>query len=276
MSVIVMVPDLSNPFFGSILSGIERVATENDYAMLVVNTHDEKAVEERCIDHLGKRRVDGVIQLGARPGEELISDVRRRSLPFIHAIESTLDTTYPTVTVDNVAAASEIATHLTSLGHREFGIVGGPFESAITVSRMKGYQKAIEAVGGDWAKVPRAYGPFTLASGEASAVSILHQHPEVTALICMSDELAMGAIKGAFDLGISVPEKLSVVGFDNIPASGYFIPTITTVTQPASKLGSLSMTMLVATLAKQNVPRPKTVLHADLVIRRSTRRLVGV
>lgn len=268
---IVMVPDLSNPFFSNVLSGIEKVAAANGYAMLLADTHDDIEIERQCIGQLNAKRVDGIIQLGARTAEELLGGRDVSEVPFIHAIESSANTSCPTVAIDNVQAAKDIAGHLISLGHRRIGIIAGPRESSITQFRLEGYRQALEAGGVAWNEVPCEYGPFLLQSGEASAATILHRQPGLSALICMSDELAMGAIKSAHDLGKSVPTDLSVVGFDNIPASAYYIPALTTVTQPAAKVGSLSMTILTALMNGEEVPQTRNTLHADLIIRRSTK-----
>lgn len=273
-TIIVMVPDLANPFFSNVLAGIEKVAAANRYSMLLADTHDDISIERQCVQQLSAKRVDGIVQLGARTAEELLDGRPGSEIPFIHAIESSAPTECPTVAIDNVRAAHDIASHLVSLGHKKIGIIAGPKDSAITGFRLTGYFEALKAGGIDPESVPCEYGTFHLASGEAAAATLLLQaRPKLTALICMSDELAMGAIKGAHDIGMSVPDDLSVVGFDNIPASAYYIPPLTTVTQPAKKVGVLSMTILLAMLNGDDIPKNHNTLYADLVVRRSAQKL---
>lgn len=268
-TILVMVPDLGNVFFTRVLSGIERVASDAGYSLLVRDTQDDLGREQDGLGMIVSRRVDGILQLGKTPIESLITDGDAGSIPFVHAIEASKQTLAPSVTLDNISASTEITQHLISLGHKRFGILGGPKDSQITQDRLKGI---LEALGEN--DIPQSssqviYTNFNMVSGQLAAQDLLGKKPDVTALICMSDDLAIGAIKHIKTIGKSVPDDISVVGFDNVAYSEFFDPSLTTVAQPAESLGSEAAKMLLSKIHGSDVQQGRKVLEANIIVRES-------
>lgn len=267
-TIVVMIPDLANSWFSRILKGIERTAAKNNLSVFVSDTRDDSAIEKACVDLVETRRADGLIQLGASSRETLL-DQGGDQLPFVHAVENPADTRSPGVCIDNVAAAEAMVDYLLSLGHRDIGVAAGREDSEITRQRLEGFRNAMRRAGLDVNKSAVAYGDYSLAGGAAAAQELLKHGDRPTALFCMSDDIAIGAMSSARELGIRLPDELSVTGFDNIEFGAYCHPALTTVTQPAEQIGEVAMELMAELLSgRTGLPR-RQVLPTELVIRRS-------
>lgn len=268
-AVLVMVPDLANAFFAQVLSGIESIASDSGLSLLLSDTHDELRNEQSCIALVRARRVDGVIQLGARRLEEIAQGQDVRDILFVHAIEPPEESLHPSVRINNLLAAEQIVEHVISLGHRNIGVVGGQEASGITRQRLLGYRAALSNHGIRFDPDAIEYGAFSLSNGFESARKLLDRRSDLTALFCMSDEIAIGAMKAVRLRGKKIPDHLSITGFDNIAIGGYIDPPLTTVNQPAEGMGAMAMQMLVAQLEGSSQACQNVVLPAEIVIRAS-------
>ncbi len=267
MTVIVMVPDLSNAFFGPVLAGLEKYAGKDGYSLLLSDTRDSIDLEMECIRMAESRRADGVIQLGARDLAELSRG--NSNVPFVHAIEADLESVSPSVRIDNVHAAQKMVSYIASLGHKKIGLLSGPIESRITHHRLQGYQQALSTAGIGFDQLRCEAGDYSINSGEKMAHILLERCPDLTAIFCMSDEIAIGAMKAAKERGLSLPDDLSVGGFDNIEFGAYCEPSLTSVTQPAGQIGEIAMKTMVAMLKNEDVSTAHYVLPTKLVTRES-------
>jgi LacI family repressor for deo operon, udp, cdd, tsx, nupC, and nupG len=271
-SVLVMVPDLANVLFARVLSGIERVAAENNYFLLVSDTNDNTDIERAGIEMVETHRADGVIQLGERPLKHLHKAGDDCPVPFVHAIETDEVGPYPTVKIDNIAAAEAMATYLLALGHRDIGVLAGLRDRRVTQQRLEGFQAALKAFGAPFDPARVEYADYSMSGGAQAALRLLSRDRSLTALFCMSDEIAIGAMRTALDQGMSLPDDLSVTGFDNIEMGQYSHPPLTTVMQPAERIGEVAMTMMFNLLNDRTVVDKHQRLETELVIRKSTRR----
>lgn len=268
-TILVMVPDLANSFFTRVLSGIEKVASDSGYSLLLSDTRDSYEKEAACVDLWDTSRVDGIIQLGKTSIEEICPERDVSTIPFVHAIESSEATIAPTVRLNNVKASHDITKHLIDLGHREFALIGGPKNSQITTYRLDGFTSALEAAGLSCDVERCKFGAFQMHTGKQLAKEIIDAHQEVTAIVCMSDDLAIGALKYIRQAGKMVPQDISIVGFDNVNYSEYSQPALTTVTQPAEQLGAAAMNSLSEMLGPSDVVNKAIQFEADIVIRES-------
>ncbi len=272
-SVLVLVPDLANVLFARVLSGIERIASENGFHLLVSDTKDDTDVEKAGLEMVETHRADGVIQLGERGLKQLHKDGNACKIPFVHAIETGEPVPYPTVKIDNFAASEAMATYLMALGHRRIGVIAGLRDRRVTNERLNGFRKALGSFGVAFDPTLVEYGPYSMAGGAQSGLRLLSRHRDITALFTMSDEIAIGAIRTALDLGLKLPEDLSVTGFDNIEFGKYCTPPLTTVMQPAERIGEVAMTLMCNLLRDEMTGDAQQTLATELVIRSSARRL---
>lgn len=271
-AVLVLVPNIANPFFSRVIRGIEDVGQQKGYAVLLGDTRLSKEREAEYFQRVETRQAEGVIQLSPNfPGD--ISSVESK-IPFVNACECFPDAPYPTVNIDNTAAARDVVEYLISLGHRRIGCVLGPDEewnpNPITRDRLVGYHQALESNDIEFDQQLVAPGNFSLGSGLKAAQYFAQLDTKPTAIFCMNDEMAIGLIQGLKAKGLRVPKDVSVTGFDDIEFSNYCDPALTTISQPAENIGRTAMNVLYKLLEGKSTSQMRHVLPTKLVVREST------
>ncbi|MGA7437682.1 MAG: LacI family DNA-binding transcriptional regulator [Luteibacter sp.] len=264
--IVALVPDISNPFFSEVIRGIEQVAYETGYSVLLGETQSNLVREQAYADMVAARQADGIVTMFHR-----IPNIPFEGrLPVVNACEYVKDSAISSVYIDNVAAATNAVNYLVTLGHREIAFIAGPASSPICVDREQGYHLALERAGLTFNPALTAVGDFSIEAGERAIELFLSQGHPFSAVFCSNDEMAIGAMRALISRGLRVPEDVSVVGFDDIRFSRYTSPSLTTVAQPKNALGREAMTMLIELLNDPEVPPRKRVLSAELVVRGST------
>ncbi|WP_068111895.1 LacI family DNA-binding transcriptional regulator [Tropicimonas marinistellae] len=275
--IAVLVPNLSNPFFARILSGIAEIMSEAGYNVLITDTSPMSHDEHRFPEYFRLNQTDGLIILDGMLNRELLlnrgaPDARA---PMVFACEWIDEIRRPTVTIDNRAASEMAVRHLVRLGHRKIGHVGGPPDNVLTTSRRDGTREALRAAGlpvrADWFYD----GDFSLDSGAAAARSWLASKDRPTGIHLASDEMAMGFIGELHRAQVSVPQDVSVVGFDDLEIAPHFVPPLTTIHQPRIEIGRAAAKMLLERMRtppqdRTRRPAPRVVLPVELVERLST------
>jgi len=268
-NLVVLVPKIANTFYARVISGIQLAAQSRGYGVLLCNTQGDEAVEAQYAHLVSTRQADGVIQLRAyNPFRD--DRVGAASLPMVNACEVLDATPYPTIKLDNRAAAREMTEHLVALGHRRIAMIKGPRRSPLTRDRFDGYRDALEAVGIAFDDTLLCPGDFTPQSGYAGARALVERAKPPTAIFCESDEMAIGALQWLKRAGYRVPEEISIAGFDDIEFASYCDPSLTTIAQPAEAFGEAAIEMLVALIEGRKLEPLHRVLPHRLVIREST------
>ncbi|MGO1120609.1 LacI family DNA-binding transcriptional regulator [Rhodovibrionaceae bacterium A322] len=273
--ILVLLPDIGNPFFSSILSGIESLARQAGYGVIIGNTDNRPDKEEVYLSYLRGNQADGVILLtGHLPHGATVADLPTLP-PMVALSERVSGDVVPFVGIENVSAAQMATDHLLALGHRRIAHVKGPEGNILTDRRLQGYQQALQAAGiaPDAALV--VPGAFSIESGRQAVELLWQQSPRPTALFCASDEIAIGALLELTRKGVSVPQEVSVVGFDDIQFASCTTPPLTTLHQPREQMGQAAMSLLLELLAddRKGGTRPArapVLLPAELVQRQST------
>jgi LacI family transcriptional regulator, repressor for deo operon, udp, cdd, tsx, nupC, and nupG len=265
------VPDIANPFFSLIIQGIEEAAQREDYAVLLGDTRHDPQREERYALMLQRKEADGLIFLGHRLPKTLDAWTRDRSstAPIVNGCEFGPNLRVPSAHIDNAVAASQAMDHLYGLGHRQIGIVTGPLVSPLSRDRLRGVTSSASAQGTK-SQLSVVHGDFSIDSGIAGAAQLLAQAKPPTAIFCFSDEMAIGVMDHARQRGMSVPEQLSVVGFDDIRFSRYLSPALTTIGQPMQDIGRETVRLLLQILRDNNSRPASITLPHKLLIRAST------
>lgn len=264
--VIALVPDIANPFFSEIIRGMEQVAHENRYSVLLGDTQSSVAREQAYADLVTARQADGLITLTRRIPR--LQTAGR--LPVVNACEYVRNRDITSVYIDNVAAAKTAVKHLITLGHKRIAFVSGPVDSPISVDRRDGYAAALREARIASTHSLMTTGDFSMESGVRAVELLMAQKRTFTALFCSNDEMAIGAIRALASHGLSVPDDVSVVGFDDIRFARYTSPPLTTIAQPKTEIGREAMRMLIDILDDPATPVLKRVMSADLVVRGST------
>lgn len=266
-TIVVMVPDIANLFFAKVISGIETVAQASGFSVLLGDTKDSLAQEKEFIKMVETRLADGVINL--RPYRKSDSLLPREGVLSV-AASSCENTPSYSVRIDNVGATVKVVNHLLSLGHKRIGVVTGLKNNPHTIDRLRGYKQAIAEAGIAYDPTIVIEGDFNYWSGLSAAEQFCKMKNMPTAICCFNDEMAIAAIKGFSEKGLKVPEDISITGFDDMDVSKYIVPTLTTVAQPAEKIGERSAELLLTLINEEAPGAIEHILPYEFVIREST------
>ena len=275
-TVLVLVPDIANPFFANIIQGIEQVARQFKYRVLLGDTQGYDENERIYSDLVSHKQADGIICLGRnipfpyRKGRQSLDPAWP---PFVMACEYHRDIPVPAVGIDNVAAAEVGVRHLLSLGHRHIAYIDGPEDSILCEDRLQGYKNALKSSQLRFEKGLVAQGDFTLASGYRAMTTLLQRKQRPSAVFCANDEMAIGAMQACRDAGCELPGDISILGFDDIVFAEYTSPRLTTIHQPRNEIGEQAMTLLLNILSGASPAASRVILPFSLELRDSTKRL---
>ncbi|WP_417450138.1 LacI family DNA-binding transcriptional regulator [Kordiimonas sp.] len=269
-SILVLVPDMSNPFFARVISGIQKAARARGYNVVLGNTLSNPKTEQELAQLLLTSQTDGIIQLSARYPLGPREKEAGQTLPIVNCCECVDDDSMPTVRLDNKEAAKAIVNYLIGLGHRRIGVIAGPPHSPLTRERMAGYQEALASQGIDFNENLVVEGDYSLDSGEQGAGHLLARGRAPTALFCFNDEMAFGAMRGIKTAGLSVPGDVSVAGFDDLPFSKYMEPALTSVRQPSEEFGPAAVNQLFKLIDGEAIKRRHQLMPFEIAIRAST------
>ncbi|MDX6626827.1 MAG: LacI family transcriptional regulator [Solirubrobacterales bacterium] len=273
----VIVTDSSSPVYASIVRGIEELANERGFGVLLANSADSQAQALRSLDSLIASRVSGVLIVPTQRDRRDIEMLRGAGMPFVLLLrhfEDDADTDF--VITDNVLGAEQVTRHLVELGHRRIGHVAGPPEVSTGQERVTGYRKALEEAG----VAPRpelvAHGPYTIEAGQELGARLLALAEPPTAIFAATDRQAIGVMQAVRDKGLTVPEDVAVVGGDDIELAQYLAVPLTTFHQRAREIGREGMQTLLSRMDAIYGDRAgedayqQVVLRPELVVRESS------
>lgn len=269
-TILVIVPNICDPFFSEIIRGIEITAAQEGYLVLIGDCAHQDQQEKTFMDLLLTRQFDGMVLLGSQIPFDPTDDEQRNLPPIIMANEFAPDMSLPTVHIDNLTAAFEAVNHLLQLGHRQIGCIAGPEEMPLCQYRTQGYIQALRRSGLVVDPTYIVRGDFSFEAGASALRQLMALPKPPRALFCHSDIMALGAMNEAKRLGLGVPQALSIVGFDDIELSRYCDPPLTTVTQPRYQIGREAMLLLLDELQGKRVNNGSRLLDAELTVRGST------
>lgn len=269
-AIVLVVPKLS-PFFLEIFAGAEEAAQVAGLTVLLGNNDGKPEREEAYFDQVVSGRADGIIlTTGVVPAS--YADGGRPLPPLVTVLERLRGHDAPVVRIDHRAASAEATRHLIELGHRRIAhIQGGPW-AVSSGHRLSGYRDALQSAGIPYSAELVVGGDFSMQSGVNAMERLLALENPPTAVFAGNDEMAFGAVRTARAHGLTVPENLSVVGFDDQATAAFYNPPLTTICTPCREIGRCAMQGLVEQLAGRDVAR-EIVLPTRLVVRDSTAAL---
>lgn len=272
-TILVIVPDICDPFFSEIIRGIEVTAAEQEYLVLIGDCAHQNRQEKTFIDLIITKQIDGMLLLGSRLPFDAGVEEQRNLPPMVMANEFAPELELPTVHIDNLTAAFNAVNYLHELGHRRIGCIAGPEEMPLCHYRLQGYVQALRRSGITVDPHYIARGNFTYEAGANALEQLLALPVPPTAVFCHSDIMALGALSLAKRRGLKVPEDLSIIGFDNISLSEFCDPPLTTVAQPRFDIGREAMLLLLDQLHGHSVNSGSRLLDCELIVRGSTRKI---
>ena len=270
-TVAVIVPMVTRWFFAAVVQGAEEVLRERGYDLLLYNLAGDASARHRVFEtSLLTKRVDAVLVLSLKPSSDELERLARLGRP-VTIVGADLPG-WATVRIDDHGAAASATRHLVDLGHRRIGYIGGATEGVLDftapTARLAGYRGVLAESGLSCSPELEADGEFTVGGGLQAARRLLTQDEPPTAIFAASDEMAIGALRAARDLGLRVPEDLSVIGIDDHELADYF--DLTTVAQPVHEQGRVAATQVLAALTDQAWRPEQVILPTTLRIRRTT------
>jgi LacI family transcriptional regulator len=270
MTIGVIIPDISNHYYAEIVRGIQDVADQQGYNIILQNTDRRPERIVKSIYLLREKIVDGVIFSGGIiHGFEPLSALKELKDRVV--VIGRHEVNFPAVLVDNIGGASQATQHLADIGHRRIGFIGGPEASTTGDDRLRGYQSALAQNGYPTEARLISRGNLTPRSGYEAARKLLSGPDRPSALFAANDLMAFGAVCAARELNLRIPEELAVVGFDNIPLSSYLVPSLTTVEIPMQSLGAAAMETLIDLISHKPLEWMRW-FKTRLIVRGSTAR----
>ena len=266
-----LVPDITNPVFPSIIKGVEGAAHTRGYHLILCNTDDSFEREASYLRVLREWRVDGILIASSSTADSTLAELRREKVPFVLLNSASRASDDLAVVPDNRQGVSAALDHLIQLGHRRIGLIAAPQTTVTGQERLLAARAALRRhhLSIDDALVVVA-DSFSEVSGYHAARRLLLDGEPLTAIFCANDLIALGAIRSAREIGLAVPDDLSVVGFNNIPQSELFDPPLTTVHVPQEEMGVLAAALLIDQLDGRHIERRHVVLETEIVVRGST------
>lgn len=266
--ILVMLPDIGS-FYGGILSGIDERARRAGYKPLITTTNRNPMYEREIVRMLNQRQADGVIAMAPiLPLREMIAINRR--YPFIQCCEYSEGSELSHVSIDNYGANYQATSHLIQTGHRKIAMISSSNNYYSTQLREKAYQQALEDAGIPFRPEYLRRGSYSFESGYQLAQVLIHMEDRPTAILCICDSVAAGCISAAKHADLSVPNELSIMGFDNIDIAKMLQPSLSTIMQPLKRLGTAAVDLFLERISG-NEEVMRIILPHELVIRNSTR-----
>lgn len=276
-TVIVIVPQIQNTFFSGIIQGIENVAHDHGFKILLGETRDDQGRLDHYADMVSMRIADGLILLGSLLPTVVKDAIRLQCvspIPLILACERFEGLECPHVAIDNVAAAEAAVRHLAGEGCMRIAIISGPPGNTLSEDRHLGYQNALRVAGIDRDPALEMHGDFTVATGFAAMKELLALSHRPDGLFCANDEMAIGARQAIREAGLAVPHDIAIVGFDDIRFAEYVDPPLTTIRQPTAAIGEQAMALMINRLKHGETAQRDIILPSELIVRASSVRRI--
>jgi LacI family transcriptional regulator len=271
-AISLVTPEIANPFFAELAGAVEAEAQRHGYAVYMSSTQGHRDREIDAIQRLQDQHVDGLIMMTNRPDDGTLATLLEQHHNVVLLDEDIPGVAVPRVFVENEQGAYLGTRHLIEAGHRDIALISGPPGLMSVRERLAGFERAMAEAGlsvpPDWIML----GEYSRAYGSVAATQLLAGSRRPTAVLACSDYIAIGVLQATRQAGLSVPEDLSLVGFDDMPLVELVDPPLTTIHQPIAEMGRIAFERLLALINKTEA-EPQTRLPVSLVIRKSVRNL---
>lgn len=266
------VPHLSNPFFASIASYISIEAKKNGFTVMLFDTQEDPAIELSCIDAMVDYHVDGIIIVPCGENAKKLEDVSK-STPVILVDRYYRNSFLPYVSTNNLEGAYQAMKLLLTSGHKEIAVICGPSVSVTTQERVLGCRKAMDHFGKD-ASMQVLGNEFSIENGYVETKLALQGAKSPTAIFALSNTIFLGAYKALNEQGLTIPDDVSVITFDNNLSLDYMKPAITRVAQPVESMGVASIKILLTCINSHRQLHSKMLMTPKLTVRDSVKIMV--
>ncbi len=269
LTIGMIVPDIANPFFPMVVRGAEDAARKRGYNLLLCNSDDSLDQEEKQIELLLSKRVDGILLTKAagdfRPAlRQMIKEV---DIPFVLVMRTYPKLTKDAIISDDYQGAYDAVCHLARAGCRRIGLISGPLKVSNALARWRGFRDALESQGLSFEKELVVEGDYRMDSGFRAGNALLSHRPD--GIYVANHLMTIGLLRAAEEMGLSCPQDFRLVSFDDYPWLGVFHPKLTTVELPKHQVGSEAAELLIERIAGSTSKAAVRKLQPELRIRES-------
>lgn len=272
--ILVLLPNIANPFYSRVVKGIEDISHKNGYNVMLCNTDSDRNREKVYLELLYSRLADGVIFMSPEIGKDELSEIAHK-FPVVQCCEYKEGASASYISIDNFNAAYTAVKHLVDCGYQRIGMISADNRFLSTVQREAGYRKALEDSSLKYDAGYIRYGDYGFKSGKTAAEQLLNLEKRPDAIFAISDIMAVAAIKAVREKGLRVPDDVAVMGFDNISFASMCDPMLTTISQPKYFLGCIAMELLLKQIYEGTKETRSVLLEHELIIRDSTAKHSG-
>ncbi|MEN8098166.1 MAG: LacI family DNA-binding transcriptional regulator [Chloroflexota bacterium] len=268
-----IVPDIANPYFSGIAQGVATITNAENFSVLLCDCDEDPDLEITMLDVLDEKRVDGVIVAAPRTSSKVLLPALAyySNIVIINRLFEESDHTHVGAFVlsDNELGGYLITQCLISHRHSRIGFLGGPKTSYGLARRMEGYKKALAEAGLEFdPEIIRNCAP-TVEGGKTNVSELLSSHPDITALFCFNDLVAIGAIQQCHQLGLRIPDDLAIFGYDDIPMATWITPSLSTCQVNFEQIGREAAKLLINRISNCDEECENIIMQPKLIIRDS-------
>lgn len=283
-----IIPDITDMFYANIVRGVENKANEFGYTLNLCTTHAEPSRERDVLDIFLSGRVDGVILMTYSLGRDYLEKLKKSAVPFVLIDSPVCDESVCSIAVDNEDAGYRATQYLLELGHKRIAFIHGSRDSTDSEQRFNGYCRALREYGLTYREELVKSGAYQRAGGYLAAKELLSgddgakgsgevggmttgigPRSRPTAVFAANDQMALGVLAAAQELGLQVPQDLSIIGVDDIEAVSLVSPPLTTVRQPMYEVGATATEILLRLIKGEEIDRKRILMQTTLVFRES-------
>jgi len=271
-NLVAIIPDVISAFNYPVIRAMESIALENGYSLLLGDTQETESRERSFAAMVRSRQADGILLFCSRLPFDVDPDkpLAEQLPPIVNACETVPFDGLPKVNINNMTAAEDAVDYLLSLGHRRIGVIAGNMTAPSTRDRLDGYKRALYRAGIPFDKDLQEVGDYGLEKAAQATRNLVARENRPTAIFAFSDEMAMSCMSTLHNLGYRIPQDFSVMGFDNISYANYCYPALTTISQPMTEIGTVSMELLLPQLNGEKMQPCNRILPHKLIVRAST------
>jgi len=267
-----MVPNIANPFFALMAKNIEKWASKAQYSVILVDSDEDIEKEKMQVKNMMGRKVDGIIVAPVGDSYQHFNKIVKQKIPLIFADRYFTDSTIPYITSDNYQGSYGATKELIAKGHKRICLISGSSRNELVQERAKGYVDAHENASIEISKDLMIGNAFSIQNGYESTKSVLQFKNPPTAIFAMNNLIGFGVLKAVKELGLKIPEAVSLIIFDNHPYLSLLNPSISTVKQNSEKIGEMAVKAVIREINKDfDITSMK--IPTELILRESVRDL---
>ncbi len=265
-----VIPDILNPFYPGVARGIEDKALKSGYSVFFCNTNHDKKREIQSLKLLAQKRVDGIILAPGLEAPNIPESLTNGNIPIVHICRRYIDPSKSFVVIDDERGGFLATKHLIEQGYKKIGFIGAKDQALYLDERFEGYKQAFQKFG---LQIDKRYiysSDFQRQTGYRIVRKMLADGDYPRAIFAENDILAMGVIQAIREAGLSIPDDIAVVGFDDIPFAAFPEVQLTTIRQPKHEMGEIAVSILLDQMSGCNAEPRKVILEPRLIVRKSS------